>query len=151
MANLGVVYEVNTTKNEKNKYPVVYSNKTCYYCKQYGCDELRRFYKDRCISIKRYHSILEKDGDFYGAIFVDSNDDVQIPEVPRETILKIEIEDLEKKLTDEEYMLKYYQDKIQEMQKYIDNITLRIQENKKQINKRGKELLNLEKGHFNND
>lgn len=147
MSNLGTVYEIDTKRGVKNKYPVVYSNKTLYYCKQYGCDELERFYKNRCISSEKYYSILEKNKDFYGTIFVDSDDDVQILEIPKETILKIEIEDLEKKLAIQENALNYYKKEIQRAQKHIEGLALQIQETKKLISKHEEKLLNLKKGN----
>lgn len=98
MSNLGTVYEIDTKLNEKNKYPIVYSNKTYYYCKQYGSDELVRFRISYCKPIEYFYQAYQRDGYFCGNLFAPAGKEVDIPKLPEEIVLKNEINTLVKQL-----------------------------------------------------
>lgn len=145
MSNLGVVYEVDTKKNMINKYPVVYSNKTLYYCKEYGTDELRRFYKKSCYSLDAYYRKCEENNTFFGLVFADSKDKIDFPKVPREIALTVIIEELKKELNIRYTAIERYKNNIKEAQKQIESISLLTKEIEKRILCREEELLNLKK------
>ena len=52
MSNLGIIVELrtdlidNTIRRTKQKYPIVYENKSYVYCKQHGSDNLKSFKKE---------------------------------------------------------------------------------------------------------
>lgn len=98
MSNLGTIYSIDTKFSIKNKFPIVYSNKTYYYCKQYGADELIYFYISKCDTVENFYKSYKKNNYFYGNVFVPPGKDFDIPKLSEKTVLENEINYLAKKL-----------------------------------------------------
>lgn len=98
MSNLGTIYEIDTNRNRKDKYPIVYMNKTWYYCKQYGSDELKRFYITHCYSLAEYNEKICKENKFYGNVFVSAKENINFPEIPDEIKFTYQLEEAKKQL-----------------------------------------------------
>ena len=98
MSNLGTIYEIDTNRNRKDKYPIVYMNKTWYYCKQYGSDELKRFYITHCYSLAEYNKKICKENKFYGNVFVSAKENINFPEIPDEIKFTYQLEEAKKQL-----------------------------------------------------
>lgn len=98
MSNLGTIYEINTNMNRKDKYPIVYMNKTWYYCKQYGSDELKRFYITHCYSLVEYNEKICKENRFYGNVFVSAKENINFPEIPDEIKFTYQLKEAQERL-----------------------------------------------------
>lgn len=144
MANLGVVYEIDTTKGMKNKYPIVYANKSYFYCKQYGSDMLRWFSKQHCISLEEYNKKIKAGRNFYGKVFV-SIGDIEVPGLSKEIIFTLKIKDLEKELFSKNLILESKENAIEESKRIVEQLNKQIQKIKKDIAKYEEKLLNLKK------
>lgn len=89
MSNLGTVYEISLDGGYKNIYPVVYKNKSKFFCKIYGCDDLEVVYADDCpynynkkvISLERFKQIALENNRWHGWVYVPPHVNYWFPEL----------------------------------------------------------------------
>lgn len=130
MSNLGKVYELNFKNGTKQVYPVVYENKSRYYCKKYGCDELAYFRKREegtlytyTWTVYPYEKYLELNDKFkrekgFVYVYIGPHDNQTFEEL-RECTFNYQLEHLKK-------MASVKQNTIEKMKIELDNMPDKI-------------------------
>ena len=171
MSKLGYVYKLHQTFQNgvwtkyKQKYPVVYENKSLYYCKVYGTDELLKLYKDENISIF-YHVftldeyLAQKDNIFntpvwegdnrFCYVFVNSYKEYDFPEFNKLDDIDIEIMQQEKivtglelKLKNTKYAIKCKKDALTELEDSIVPQEIELNNQKKKLEELRKKKVDI--------
>lgn len=96
MSALGKIYEVNLNIMCKDAYPVVYKNKSYYYCKRFGSDALVRFDADSVIPLAAYKNLAKipntlRENPSY-RVFVANKEKYNFPELKNNSAIRRVIE-----------------------------------------------------------
>lgn len=160
MSNLGCVWYIDTDKEVKEKYPVVYANKDYYVCKVPGCSEVKVVKKYMCYGIEAWEKYIgdleEEYRGFNEWLFLKSGE--KIEEIPN-TFKIIELKrkqkelewDIEKSPENIKYynnIIKTYEIRIKQMDENIKRELRELESNKKElekVNKRIQELREMNK------
>ena len=133
MSNLGTVYEINLGVGCKNIYPVVYKNKSKFFCKIYGCDDLEIVYTEDCpyvyskkaISLESFKRIALENDKWYGWVFVPPHVDYWFPEL-KESLFDRRINENKNRIKNLERNIKYCKETIKAREKEIQDTIEKI-------------------------
>lgn len=165
MSKLGCIYTLHQDKNGdgtirryKQKYPVVYENKSYCYCKQYGADELLRFCKIRgqYYYVQTLEEYLEKKSEYLyntdilgriASVWVQSPKQYDFPEYNEITEIELALHNQEKvvenamknvkalryQISCSKQAIKNDEQRLPELEIYYENELKKLEELKKQV------------------
>ena len=87
MSNLGNLYEIDTSRNMKNKYPILEIAENYFVCKVYGTNFRRSISKNPIyghliVDLNEYYKIINHRKDFNGFVYV-SHSEKEYPALPK--------------------------------------------------------------------
>lgn len=133
MSNLGTVYEISLDGGYKNIYPVVYKNKSKFFCKIYGCDDLEVVYAEDCpynynkkvVSLERFKQIALENNKWHGWVYVPPHVNYWFPEL-REGIFDRRINDNKNRIENIKRHIKTCEGMIKTKEKEIQDSLTKI-------------------------
>lgn len=151
MSNLGCVWYIDTDKEVKEKYPVVYANKDYYVCKVPGCSEVKVFVRNMCYDIEAWERYVEDLGKeesrcFNGWLFLKSGEKLEEINDKHEIIrLKRKQKELERDIENSPENIKYYNNIIKTYKINIKQMDENIKRELRELENRKKELEKVNK------
>ena len=153
MSNLGTIYHIDLNRGLKNVYPVVYSNKTKFYCKIYGCDDLECIYTEynpygyskKAVSLEKFKKLVLENNKWSGWVYIPPHVNYWFPEL-KESVFDRRINDLKNRIKNFERNIENCKGAIKAREKEIQDTLIEIANLKSDIIKCEKARLEYMEG-----
>ncbi len=135
MSNLGNLYEIDTSRNMKNKYPILEIAENYFVCKVYGTNFRRSISKNPIyghliVDLNEYYKIINHRKDFNGFVYIP-NSEKDYPMLPKKYFWELtlgnlneKVEQLEAQINYMQFIFKSYSKDLDKLQKPLKNFKI---------------------------